>query len=357
MDRNNYQFRPFYKTLNQYQKRVDSEMGRFFDQKIKESKLVFKEATETIKVLRDVNLGGGKRIRPILVNIGYFLAGGKDKKEILKACLSVEFIHNWFLIHDDIIDQDELRRGRSTLHTFYGKNVRDKHMGISLAIVAGDISAAFGYQVLINTKFPEKFKTKALEVFHQAVVNTCHGEMLELFIRDKKDKLNEKNILNVCKNKTAYYTFVNPLKIGAALAGASDRFLRQIDKFALPIGIAFQIQDDILGLFASQKKLGKPIASDIEENQPNLLIVKTFNLAKGKDKQEFKKYLGKKKLTQEQIKRIREIVKQSGAFDYCQKKARTLVKKAKPLIKELKASPEEKGFLLSMADYIINRDY
>jgi len=345
------------KILKQYQKKINSEMEKFFNLKIKESKSVFKQATETVKILKDINLGGGKRIRPILINTGYFLFGGKNKKEILKASLSVEFIHNWFLIHDDIIDQDELRRGRPTLHTFYTKKLKDSHKGVSLAIVAGDISAAFGYQVLINSKFPEKFKAKALEMFHQAVVNTCHGEMLEIFIKDDKDKLLEKDILNVCKHKTSFYSFVNPLKIGVALAGANDKLLRKVEEFALPIGIAFEIRDDILGLFAPNKKIGKPIASDIEENQPNLLIFKTLNLAKGRDKREFKKYLGTEKLTQKQIQQIRKIIRQSGALDYCQKKARTLVNQAKPLIKKIKGSKKEKEFLLSMADYMINRDY
>ncbi len=350
-------FKPFYKVLSQYQKKIDSEIEVFFREKIRESRSVFREATETIKILRDINLGGGKRIRPILVNTGYFLAGGKNKKAILEASLSVEFIHNWFLIHDDIIDQDELRRGKPSLHTFYRKKTDNAHMGISLAIVAGDISAALGYQALISSRFPERPKAKALSIFHQAVVNTCHGEMLELFIKENKEGLTERDVLDVCRYKTAYYTFVNPLKIGAALAGADNKFLELIEKFALPIGIAFQIQDDILGLFASEEKLGKPIASDIEENQPNLLILKTLALASPKDRKIFRKYLGKEGANQKDIKEIRRIVKESGALDYCQNKARKLVEGAKPMILKIKAAQKQKEFLLELADYMVERKF
>jgi len=357
MKKNKDKFKYFYKDLLQYQKEIDFELERFFNRKIKESSLLFKQANETIKILRDINLGGGKRIRPILINVGYFLAGGIDKKEILKTSLCVELIHNWFLIHDDIIDQDELRRGKPSLHAFYKKKMQDAHMGISLAIVAGDISAALGYQILFNSKFQEKFKTKALNIFHETVVNTCHGEMLELFIKEKKTKLTEEDILNVCKYKTAYYTFVNPLKIGIVLANGHNKFLKQIERFALPIGIAFQIQDDILGIFASKKKLGKPIASDIEENQPNLLIFKTLSLANNRDKKKFEKYLNKKKLNQREIQEIRRIVKESGALDYCQNLAKSLVNKAKLKIETIKAPQKEKEFLLAMADYMINRTY
>lgn len=344
------------KILSQYQKKINSEMEKLFDQKIKQSQSIFKEATETIKILRDINLGG-KRIRPILVNAGYFLAGGKNNKEILKTSLSVEFIHNWFLIHDDIIDQDRLRRNQSSLYAFYQDKMKDDHTGISLAIIAGDISAALGYQVFVSSRFPEKLKTKALNIFYETVVNTCHGEMLEVFLKEDKEKLKEKDILNICKYKTAFYTFVNPLKIGATLAGANDKFLKQIQNFSLPIGIAFQIRDDILGLFAPQEKIGKPVASDIEENQPNLLICKTLNLSKGQDKRDFKKYLGKENLNQKEIEKIRRIVRQSGALDYCQNLAQSLANQAKLSLDKIKADKKEKDFLLAMIDYTVSRIY
>lgn len=354
---NDIQSKSFYKSLFEYQKKINSELEKLFNKKIKESFLLFKQATETIKILKNINIGAGKRIRPILINVGYFLSGGKDKKAILEACLCIEFIHNWFLIHDDIIDQDDFRRGKLSLHKLYENKTKDTHLGISLAITAGDINAALGCQVLTNSRFQEKFKNKALNIFYETIIQTLHGEMLELFIKQDGNKLKEKDILNVCKHKTAYYTFVNPLKIGAVLAGVDDRFLKQIERFALPMGIAFQIQDDILGLFASKKKIGKPIASDIEENQPNLLIFKTLALANKKDKQKFKKYLDRKKLNEKEIKEIRRIVKKSGAFDYCEDLAASLVKKAKSTLIKMKIPQKEKEFLLSMADYIISRRY
>jgi len=354
---NNIQFKSFYKSLYKYQEKINSELEMFFSDKIKENSLLFKQAAETIEILKNINLGAGKKIRPILINIGYFLSGGKNKKAILEACLCIEFIHNWFLIHDDIIDRDDFRRGKLSLHKFYEKRTKDTHMGISLAITAGDINVALGYQALVNNRFKEKFKNKALNVFNETIVNTLHGEMLELSIKKNINKFKEKDILNVCKYKTAYYTFINPLKIGAILAGANNRFLDQIEKFALPIGIAFQIHDDILGLFATKRVLGKPIASDIEENQPNLLVYKTLTSADKIDKCVFKKYLGKEKLNQKEIKEIRRIVKKSGAFNYCEDLANSLVKEAKSILVKMRVAQKEKKFLLSMADYIIDREY
>jgi len=347
----------FNQILSHYQQEINFELERFFNQKIRENGLFFKQAAETIKTLKDINLEGGKKLRPILVNLGYSLAGGKNKKAILKASLSIELVHIYFLIHDDIIDKDELRRGKPSLYAFYQKKFDDLHLGISLALIAGDISCALGYQALTNSPFPNEDKIKALDILNKMILKTGHGEMLELFLKEEEVKFTEEDILNVSRHKTAYYTFVDPLKIGATLAGQGGKFLNKIEKFALPLGIAFQIQDDILGLFGSQKAFGKPICSDIEENQPNLLIFKTLASVNPKDKQKIKSYLGKQKVSQRDIQKIRKIVKESGSLNYCQEKAKSLVNEAKSTIKQIKIPQKEKKFLLDLADYIIRRTH
>lgn len=354
MSKNDLKFKSFNKELFQYKDKIDIEIEKFFDKKIKENSVFFSQAVDTIKVLKDQNLHGGKRLRPILVNLGYFLAGGKNKKAILQASLSVELIHNFFLIHDDIIDKDILRRGKPSLYAFFQKKYMNLHTGISLAIIAGDVSCSLGYDVLINSSFPEKNKIKVLDVLNKMILKTCHGEMLEVSLKNRN--ITEKNISDVSEYKTAYYSFFYPLKIGAVLAGANDAFINRLEKFALLVGIAFQIRDDILGIFGSEDKIGKPVCSDIKENQPNLLIFKTLVLSNFKDKQKFKGYLGKQDIDKKDIDEIRKIVKNSGALDFCQNKAEKLVSKAKLSIKQIEPSKEKK-FLLDLAEYIIKRRY
>lgn len=355
MNKDKPKFKSFQKVLKRYQVKINFELEKFFNKKIKESSRLFPQAMGTIKILKDINTGGGKRIRPILINIGYSLAGGKQKKEALKASLSVELLHNYFLIHDDIIDRDELRRGKKSLYALYRDKVEDLHLGISMAIVGGDIVDCLAQSVILESNFSEKAKLRALEILNQTNICTCHGQMLEIGLDSDWNKITEKDIFNILKHKTAYYTFVNPLKIGAVLAGASNDFLAQLEKFALSLGIAFQIRDDILDLFGLKEELGKPIASDISENKPNLLILKTLTLAQSKDKKVFKKYLGKESISLKNIEEIRGIVRQSGALDYCQNKARKLVKESKLLIQKMRIPQKEKDFLLSLADYIIKR--
>ncbi len=353
---NNQNLKLFNQILSNRRREINLEFGRFFERKIKEAGFVSKEAADTIKTLREFNLRGGKRARPVLVSVGYFLAGGKDKKAILRASLCAELIHNSFLIHDDIIDRDELRRGKPSLYAFYKKKFGgDLHKGISFAIMAGDISNVLGHQILTESDFAEKNKTKALDILNKTIERTCHGEMLEMFLKEQK-KIKESDIEKVLKHKTAYYSFADPLKIGAALAGGNNNFLRKLERFALPIGVAFQIQDDILGIFGSREKIGKPICSDIKESQPNLLIFKTLDLSGARDKNKFESYLGRDKINQKDIREIRQIVKESGALDYCRAKAEGLVEEAKAIIEKTALPRREKEFLLGLADFVIRRE-
>ena len=124
---------------------------------------------------------------------------------------------------------------------FLSKKFDDLHLGISLALVAGNISCVLGYQALINSSFPDEDKIKTFDILNKMIAKTWHGEMLELFLKEEEVKFTEEDILNVSRYKTAYYTFVDPLKIGATLAGKRDKFLDKLEKFALPLGIAFQI--------------------------------------------------------------------------------------------------------------------
>ena len=290
----------FGKVLKSYQKNIDKEIREYFKKKIKRAGHPY--LRKILAVLKEYSLRPASRIRAILVNQGYFLAGGKNKKAILRASIFIELVHNYLLIHDDIIDRDSFRRGKPTLHRSHGE---------SMAIEMGDLMAALGYDVLFSSDFPEKQKNLALGKINQLVYSTAFGQMLELNLRDRikrKKQIKEKDIFEIYKTKTAPYTCVGPLQIGAILAGAKDPFLKKIEKFALPLGIAFQIRDDI-----------SDIKQDTKENQPTLY-------------------------------------QKTGSVQYCQKVAEDLVKKSKKvLMSEKKFPKKEKQFLLRLADSILTR--
>ncbi|MEK7503391.1 MAG: polyprenyl synthetase family protein [Patescibacteria group bacterium] len=228
---------PFFQDLLSLQKGINREVARFFNRKIKEATAAHEK--EILGWLREYSLRPAKRIRAVLVNYGYFLAGGKDKEAILEASIFIELIHNYLLIHDDIIDKDEMRRGKKSLHSVRGSDV---------AIVVGDMASALGYEALDSAAFPVKNRAPALAKLNKVLYATGYGQILDLFLREKiksGKKVNDKEVLDVYKKKTAFYTIVAPLQIGAILAGAGKNFLEKIEKFALPLGMAFQIKDDL----------------------------------------------------------------------------------------------------------------
>jgi len=345
-----------------YKDKIDNRLRIFLDKRISHSSNISESAKEIMRSIKEFNLRGGKRIRPILVVLGYKAVGGKNEKAVIDAALAVELMESFLLVHDDIIDQDEMRRGYLTIHKVYEnkakriyKNIDYKRYGENISIIIGDILSALGSEAILNANFPIKRKIKAIEKFNKVIINTCFGQVLDINY-EIRDNIKEKDIKRIQQLKTAVYTIEGPLHIGAILGGANNKKLRALSSYALPLGQAFQIQDDILGLFGEQKKIGKPIGSDIKEGKKTLLIIKALEKADKKESLFIKKCLGNKKITENDIEKIREIVKSTGSLKYSEDLAKKLIEKAKSSLINLNLRKKGKKQLLNIADYIVNRE-
>jgi len=350
----------FQKVISRLQKEINKRLKKFFEKKIKEIKKISPLLGKITADIGEFVLRGGKRIRPILFYYGYLAAGGKDGKAILDAAISVEIIHNYLLMHDDIIDRDEFRRGKLTIHQKYKKNyqkiVREaEHLGISAGIAAGDLTSSFGYEILTKSKFPESHKLKAINKLNQILIDVGSGEILDVFL-GINHKLSQDEIFKILEYKTAKYTIEGPLYLGAILAGANKRIFKKISDYAIPLGIAFQIQDDILGIFGDEKKLGKPVGSDLKEGKQTLLIFKARKSANKRERKIIDESLRNPKLTQDQLKKVREIIIKTGSLDFARNLAKTLVSKSKIVIKKSNFPSKVKEFLMKLADFIIERE-
>ncbi len=351
----------FKNIIKNYKQKIDDELRRFLDKRVRKVDSVH-QAKEMMEHIREFTLRGGKRIRPILMIMGYKACGGKKEKDIIKASLSIELMESFLLIHDDIMDQDELRRGYLTMHKlFESKCIRcydqKKDLyGESMAIIAGDILAALGTEPLLDSGFADNLKIKAIEKFNKAIINTCIGQALDIR-SNLEQNVTEEDIRQAYELKTAIYTIETPLQIGGILAGASARQLKQLSMFAMPLGMAFQIHDDILGLFGTREKIGKPVGSDIREGKKTMLIIKAFEECSKKDRDFITSRLGNPKTTKKDIEKIREIIKKTGSFDYSIQLAENLVEKSMRALG--KADIEEQGrtFLSDLARYVIEREY
>ena len=348
--------------LLNYKKILDKKLAQYFAKKLREMRDVGPSAKNAVKSIRDLILAGGKRVRASFMHYGYLAAGGREIEKIIEASMSIELTHIFLLIHDDIIDRDDFRHGVQTVHKKYErlaerfyKKVDPKHFGDSMAIVVGDMAAAFGNDIIFNSRFAPERKQKALLKLQEIVVNTVSGEILDVML-EAKGKATEKEILEVHRNKTAKYTVEGPLHLGAMLAGAGEDKLKILTDYAVPVGIAFQIQDDILGAFGDEKKLGKPVCSDLREGKQTILVVKALKFGNSSEKKIINSLLGKNDISEQEIELFRDIVRSTGSLAYSQNLARSYAAEGKAVIEKSDFSKEVKEFLVGIADYIINRE-
>ena len=355
------EMRDYYTNLKQ---RIDDEIREFFEHRYKqiENNIELVEFTEIISDLKNFVMSSGKRIRPILFYFGYVLAGGQNRKEALKTAISVELMHSYLLIHDDIIDRDDFRHGNLSLHCRYRKRIENdlkdfdgQHFGISMAILVGDLMASLSYEILNNSNFEEGVKKEALKKFNNIVGNTIFGQLMDLNL-DQNKNLDSEMIFKMQKYKTAKYTIEGPLHLGAILAGADDKFLKLLSDFAIPVGIAFQIQDDIIGVFGDEKKIGKPIGSDIQEGKRTFLITEAEKSANEEQKKILSSALGNESLAQDELEKVRKVIKDTGALKKSENKAEELIEKAKKSIPYFSVDNKYKKVLNDFADFIIKRD-
>lgn len=350
--------------LIKYKKIIDESLARFFYNQKKQLKSRSNFFNKLLDNFAEYTLRkSNKRIRAILVILGYQLFGGRDFRKILTVAQSIELIHSSLLIHDDIFDQDLYRRGGLSFHYIFEKFHRDKfkkgdseHFGHCMGILAGDIGFAFAVDNLINSKFSDNTKFKILDKFNKMYYDTCYGQATDV-LNSYKERVKEKDVFEVYKYKTAKYTIETPLFLGATSAGVSDKNLQLLSKFALPLGIAFQIKDDILGMFGSREKIGKPITSDLEEGKMTLLILKSLKRLKIKERTNLLNILKKGKISFNELNLTKKFITLSGAYDYCQNLASKLVRKSLSYLNKIRGKKEIKELLKFLANYIIQRDY
>lgn len=344
--------------MREYKEKIEGYLIEFFAEKKK--KLEHWSSREACEILEEYTLRGGKRIRAILMIMGYKLFGGMGE-EIIKAASSLELIQSYLLIHDDIMDQSELRRGRKTVHRIYedlhlkkGFGGSPKRFGENMGIILGDLADAYAMEILTSSDFPPERKVRAVEKLNEIIEYTGYGQIIDIY-SGKVDNFGEEDLLLLHKYKTARYTIEGPLVLGAILAGHTGE---GIENFAIPVGVAFQIQDDILGLFGSEEKLGKPVTSDLAEGKKTLLIIKALERSSEEERRIIERALGNPALTLEQLNEVRKIVRETGSLDYSREIAERLVREGKEALNRLDVKNEEiKKVLLWFADYMIQRSY
>jgi len=341
------------KEVKKIKTQIDSLTKHFFDSKIRMTKKDFPNLIPILNQLKKYCLGG-KRLRVILSYYSYLACGGKEKNNFLKLAVSLELLHNYLLIHDDIVDRDELRRGQPTLHKYYARIRNDEHLGLSLAIIGGDFLNALAYENIFSANIKTKQKEKIINLINTTLQQVYYGE-LEDIILSSRSHAKEQEILLQYKYKTASYTVTLPVLFGAVMAGANQKQIKQLKKFSQKIGLAFQIKDDILDVFSQEKVIGKNIGTDIIEKKKTILMARTLENLDMKEKKYLQGMAGRKQMTAKEINQVKKLIKKSGALDYCNNLCQKYLLQS---IRQIDKSnfDIEINKLIDVANYIVTRD-
>lgn len=303
-------------------KKIDQSLSRFMDRAKKQYHLGLVPPI-LYNSIREFILREGKRIRPMLMIYsykGYSRRARPVSPSIYYVSTCIELLHNFMLIHDDIIDRSDLRRGKPTMHRLLAHTVKSRNprqLGTDLAIVAGDIVYALAIDAFISIKEDPRRKEEALRYFIQTAVLTAMGEFIDtVYGIDDVSRVKERHVLLNYSLKTARYTFDCPLVVGAILAGAPRSDIRRLARIGLLIGQAFQIQDDIIGIFDTQKNIGKSILSDLAEQKKTLLITHAYSRLTGSRRKKFLRVFNKPKKNYADLVAMRNILIDSGSLKY-----------------------------------------
>lgn len=336
--------------LSSAAREIDSTLEGYFVEQINRSQKASSKLTHLTQKFAE-SCKGGKRIRGGLVKLGFELSSKEQNPEILVVAAAIEILQTGLLVHDDIIDLSETRRGKPTLY----KTLGGDHYGISQAICLGDAAFFLSQELIADSNFPEDRKNKAIRFFINSMLKTVTGEMLDVEIPAQKSFPTKEDILTIMHLKTAHYTFIGPLQLGAVLGGANEELLEKLEEFGKNLGLAFQIQDDILGVFGTEQELGKSVTSDIEESKVTLLILKALENADQNQKDILEKLYGKGKISVHEHKQIKQVFINTGALDYSKEMELDYINVAKKLIPDLTSDRHMNELLLQMADFLIKR--
>ncbi len=342
----------FYKKrLERLKNSINNELEEYFDEKLKECN--DNEINNVINELKNFTLNGGKRLRPILMITSYNIFKEIDEK-IIKASISIEMAQSFLLIHDDIMDNSDLRRGKLSFHKAIEKTVKDKKIAENIAISAGDLVDTFSHEALLKSGFEINNLLKADYEFSKVIEDTGKGQILDIY-SSIDNNYSEEKLFKLHYLKTARYTIEGPVLIGAYLSG-DNKYINNLKNFGINAGITFQLYDDVLGIFGDENKTGKSIKSDVNEGKKTLLIIKAYENSDNNDRNFIDKAIKNGNINDDDFNKLKNIIKNSGSYDYSMKKINELTLNAKKELKNINGNNEAIDMLNFLLDYIIKRD-
>jgi geranylgeranyl diphosphate synthase type I len=330
----------FTQKLGEYKQAIDADIAGYCDQlNTTTSKNYGQSSLIVSQAYTDILKRGGKRIRGALTLVGYEMCGGQDREMIILAARAVEMMHAYLLIIDDIQDNSEVRRGGPSAHKLLESVHRAQkwrgtaeHIGTGLALNAALLGLHSAEMVLANLAVEDELKVKALNIMNHTMAVTSHGQTHDIINQIAADTSLEE-VESIMQWKSAHYSFLNPIHTGMVLAGAPCEDTNAITQYALNLGKAFQIADDLLVVDATGSSGKNPI-DDLREGKRTLLTVYALENAKTAEAAFLDKCLGDPDLSERDFEHCRVILVESGAAGYAKKTAEQYIAAARKSLKQ-----------------------
>ena len=286
---------------------------------------------------------GGKRMRPALLLMACDLFDGSIIKA-LKPAVGIELFHNFTLMHDDIMDKAPLRRGNSTVHEKWNE---------SIAILSGDVMLVEAYQLMMNVD--DDILREVLSIFSQTATGVCEGQQIDMNFESLGEvSINE--YIEMIRLKTAVL-LAGSLKIGALIGKADSEDAETLYKFGENLGLAFQLQDDILDVYGDPEKFGKQVGGDIIANKKTFLLIKAIELADDLDKEELNYWLNEENADSEvKVKAVTDVYNRLGIRQLAEHEMNTFAEKALSALEKIQADADKKKVLRVFAEQLLIRE-
>lgn len=351
-------------SLKEFQGLSSRYLRSFLDEKIRQLKIVSPFLATVIQKNAPLLIHSGKRLRPYLCVLGYAATGKTVTPKIIRASLALEMLHVFALIHDDLIDHSDQRRGFPTMQIAIANTHKKKSFrgepdlfGQAYALLIGDLFSSFADDLLITSIDDRKQAAQSALFLGRIREDVIAGQAQDVLFSVQLQDVTEAEVIRMHRYKSGAYTVERPLMLGCLLGNGPKYLLQGFSRFSLPLGIAFQIRDDMLGTFGSAKEVGKPTDSDIKEGKATLIAVHALRQATRMQRAKLLHIFGNKAATREEINMVKQIYLATGSDGYVNSVAEKYLRISLSQLSRIRMPLSLRNIFRDIAAFLVKRSY